>query len=179
MTYDLVKHLERQRAFSRATFGPGARTKGVVDHIRKELIEIEFAPRDLEEWVDVILLALDGAWRCADASHSELLHIDASIIAQLVVAAIHAKQNKNEARNWPDWRTADPDKAIEHVDHTRATITVPPGHYPVKDADGRATGEVRRICPKAGVPRRPCLYPQCDCDHAIGKPLHLPGDSGL
>ena len=25
-----------------------------------------------------------------------------------------AKQVKNEARTWPDWRTADPNKAIEH-----------------------------------------------------------------
>lgn len=61
--FDLVIHLERQREFSERTFGPGARTKGVVDNIRKELIEIEAKPDDLSEWVDVILLALDGAWR--------------------------------------------------------------------------------------------------------------------
>lgn len=29
--------------------------------------------------------------------------------------AIHEKQRRNEARTWPDWRGADPDKAIEHV----------------------------------------------------------------
>lgn len=37
--FDLSQHLLRQRAFSRATFGAGRRTKGVVDHIRKELLE--------------------------------------------------------------------------------------------------------------------------------------------
>lgn len=36
MTMDLEQHLLRQRAFSRATFGPGARTQGVLDYIRKE-----------------------------------------------------------------------------------------------------------------------------------------------
>ena len=100
--FDLTGHLDRQRDFSLKTFGPGIRTKGVCDHIRKELSEIEESPEDLEEWVDVILLALDGAWR---AGHS----------AAEICAAIDAKQTKNEARDWPDWRTQSPDKAIEHV----------------------------------------------------------------
>ncbi|HHJ1578118.1 dATP/dGTP pyrophosphohydrolase domain-containing protein [Pseudomonas aeruginosa] len=56
-------HLERQRRFSERTFGPGSRAAGVVDHIRKELREIEEAPGDLAEWIDVVILALDGAWR--------------------------------------------------------------------------------------------------------------------
>jgi hypothetical protein len=99
--FDLVAHLYRQRAFSRATFGPGARTKGVLDHIRKELGEIERDPADITEWVDVILLAFDGAWR---AGHSP----------EMIAAGITAKQTKNEMRDWPDWRIADPDKAIEH-----------------------------------------------------------------
>ena len=38
---NLIKHLLRQKAFSERTFGPGPRTKMVIDHIRKELIEIE------------------------------------------------------------------------------------------------------------------------------------------
>jgi hypothetical protein len=100
--FDLVAHLRRQRAFSERTFGPGARAKGVIDHIRKELIEIEAAPADLTEWVDVILLALDGAWRAG--------HEPAAI-----ALAIATKQTRNELRTWPDWRTAEPGKAIEHV----------------------------------------------------------------
>ncbi len=59
--YDLVAHLYRQREFSLRTFGPGPRTAGVIDHIRKELREIEADPLDLEEWIDVVLLAFDGA----------------------------------------------------------------------------------------------------------------------
>lgn len=99
---DLIQHLHRQRDFSLKTFGPGNRTQGVLDHIRKELKEIEAAPYDLEEWVDLILLAMDGAWR-AGFEPSE------------IAFAIQAKQTKNEGRVWPDWRTAEPGKAIEHV----------------------------------------------------------------
>lgn len=101
-TFDLVAHLHRQREFSERTFGPGTRTSGVCDHIRKELNEIEAKPDDVSEWVDVILLALDGAWR-------------AGFSPEQIAQAVAAKQERNESRKWPDWRTADPDKAIEHV----------------------------------------------------------------
>lgn len=99
---DLVVHLHRQRQFSERTFGPGPRTQGVIQHIRKELIEIEGKPDDLMEWIAVALLALDGAWR---AGH------DPAAIA----LALATKQTRNELRQWPDWRTAAPDTAIEHV----------------------------------------------------------------
>lgn len=95
-------HLAHQREWSTATFGPGDRLKGVLDHIRKELVEVEADPTDVSEWADVLILAFDGAWR---AGHEP----------QAILDAIAAKQARNEARNWPDWRTADPEKAIEHV----------------------------------------------------------------
>lgn len=114
LRFDLVAHLHRQREFSARTFGPGARTAGVLDHIRKELAEIEAKPADLTEWVDVVLLALDGAWR---AGHSP----------EDIVLAIAEKQMKNEVRKWPDWRTAEPGKAIEHVrDGGVKAIDIPP-----------------------------------------------------
>jgi hypothetical protein len=94
-------HLTRQREWSEITFGPGARTLGVLNHIRSELDEIEADPTDLEEWVDVVILAFDGAWR-------------AGWEPQEIIDAIVAKQSKNEARTWPDWRTMSQDQAIEH-----------------------------------------------------------------
>ena len=100
--FDLAQHLQRQHDWSEKTFGPGTRTKGVIDHIRKELLEIEAEPNDLSEWIDVVILALDGAWR-------------AGFTPKQIVAALEAKQAKNMAREWPDWRTASPDTAIEHV----------------------------------------------------------------
>lgn len=119
--FDLIGHLYRQRAFSHATFGPGLRTQMVSDHIKKELVEIADKPRDLNEWVDVILLAMDGAWRTG-APPEEIAN------------AIARKQDKNEKREWPDWRTADPNKAIEHVRRPRS-----PARYQVNGAsDWRA-----------------------------------------
>lgn len=101
--FDFWAHLNRQRAFSERTFGPGARTAGVIDHIHKELREIETDPSDISEWIDVVILALDGAWRAG--------HTATSIIEALV-----AKQEKNEARQWPDWRTAPADKGNNILD---------------------------------------------------------------
>ena len=95
-------HLTRQMLWSEKTFGPGRRTLGVTEHIAKELDEIRADPLDLGEWVDVIILAFDGAWR---AGHQP----------QQVIDAIKAKQARNEARTWPDWRTLSEDQAIEHV----------------------------------------------------------------
>ncbi|WP_198086635.1 dATP/dGTP pyrophosphohydrolase domain-containing protein [Variovorax sp. E3] len=99
--FDLVAHLNRQREFSAITFGPGVRTAGVVDHIRKELAEIEGEPFDVREWIDVVLLAFDGAWRTG-ATPEQIVH------------ALVERQTRNESRTWPDWRTADLNKAIEH-----------------------------------------------------------------
>lgn len=105
--YDLVEHLERQQDFSLRTFGPGKCTERLIDHITKEFAEIAANPDDLVEWVDVILLALDGAWR---AGH----------MPEKICAAINSKLERNMARTWPDWRTADPSKAIEHVRESEA-----------------------------------------------------------
>lgn len=103
--FDFAAFADDKTRWSIETFGPGARTRGVIDHIRKELAEVEKAAAagepTLPEWVDVIILALDGAWR-------------SGATPQEISAAIAAKQARNEERKWPDWRSADPGKAIEH-----------------------------------------------------------------
>lgn len=52
---------DRRAAWSLRTFGAGDKYKGVVEHIRRELAEIEADPSSLVEWVDVVMLAMDGA----------------------------------------------------------------------------------------------------------------------
>ncbi len=101
-TFDLVAHIRRARAFSERTFGPGERTAGVLAHIREELAEVEAAPNDLTEWIDVVILALDGAWR-------------AGYEPEEIVVALAAKQTRNEARTWPDWRTQPTDAPIKKL----------------------------------------------------------------
>jgi len=84
-----------------ATFGPGRRTRAISEHIRRELAEIAAEPDSVEEWCDVMMLALNGAMRTGAT-------------AEEVAATLAAKLAKNKARTWPDWRTADPNEPIEH-----------------------------------------------------------------
>jgi hypothetical protein len=94
----IVNHIE----FSFRTFGPGAKTQRIINHIKKELVEIEKKPKDRLEWADLIILAIDGAWR-------------EGISATQLIEALVEKQQMNQNREWPDWRGVDPNKPIEHV----------------------------------------------------------------
>lgn len=100
--FNLADYIQKQIDWSKDTFGPGRRTDGLCKHIAKELKEIEAEPTDLLEWVDVIILALDGAWR-------------AGYLPEDITKALQAKQDTNLARKWPDWRTAPAGQPIEHV----------------------------------------------------------------
>ena len=95
--------LEYQRQWSQETFGPHIREEAIVAHIREELEEVLEDPEDLTEWVDVILLAFDGAMRTGWEP-------------QEVIDGIFAKQAVNETRVWPDWRDFDPSEAIGHIE---------------------------------------------------------------
>ena len=99
---NLIEYLTRQKHFSVKVFGPGTRLNGILDHIRKEMVEVETTPSDVKEWIDIVILAFDGAMR---AGHSP----------KEVVAAMIEKQEENICREWPDWKTLSPDVAIEHI----------------------------------------------------------------
>lgn len=99
--FNIFEHLARQREWSERTFGPGKRVNGVTDHIAKELVEVRESDGDLEEWIDVVILGLDGAWR-------------SGATPEQIVEAIVSKQTKNEWRTWPDWRSVPEDTSIEH-----------------------------------------------------------------
>lgn len=99
----LGSFFDAKARWSLDTFGPGDRLRGILAHIRKELGEIEASPADLEEWVDVVLLAMDGAWRVAGADGAKF------------TLALFNKHQKNLFRDWPDWRTAPTDRPTEHI----------------------------------------------------------------
>jgi hypothetical protein len=89
-----------QADWSRFTFGPGRRTKGIIDHIRKELAEIEEKPEDLEEWIDVVILARDGFWRHGGKPEDFFRLVEEKIA-------------KNMRREWP--APVSEDVAVEHI----------------------------------------------------------------
>lgn len=159
MTLDMQAHLTRQIAWSRTCFGPGARLDGVIDHIRKELREVEESGGSTKEWVDVAILALDGLWRSiAFQSHAPYFGLPSDHVARSVIDALTEKQAHNELRDWPDWRTADPTKAIEHVR--------PTGHAPERKANpsgGDQKAEFEAVAKAADAMRR--LPPIVDDDY--------------
>lgn len=96
---DVIAELHQ---FQADTFGSRQeRAAGVLDHIRKELKEIEAAPGDLEEWVDIMFLALDGYRRNGGGAYD-------------LVERFMFKLELLKARRWPDWRTTPDHVAIEH-----------------------------------------------------------------
>lgn len=94
--------LDLVSAWSQTAFGPGLRTESVLQHITKELNEIRQDPDDLEEWIDVILLAINGASRTGAGGKE-------------IISMLKRKIRKNCVRKWPDWRDVDPDQPIEHI----------------------------------------------------------------
>lgn len=100
-TFDLLGFLERQKTFSLKAFGPHGRAIGILNHVKKEIKEIEADPTDPMEWIDVVLLSLDRLWRMGKTPAE-------------IASLLDAKLTKNENREWPDWRTMSENDAIEH-----------------------------------------------------------------
>lgn len=104
---ELIQYIQAHRDWSEKTFGPGVRTKGLTAHIRKELAEIEAVPDDLEEWVDVMILAIEGAWR-------------AGYSPEQICQTLESKQAKNFTRSYP--QSVPEDVPIEHIRDNPSTL---------------------------------------------------------
>lgn len=100
--FDLAAFIHEFYAWAIETFGPGPRTIGICKHIEKELNEIRAEPKNLDEWVDVIQLAIIGAVR-------------EGFTPEQICAGIEAKFRRNQGRAWPDWRSMPLDGPIEHI----------------------------------------------------------------
>lgn len=98
--FDLNQYILTQIEWSAAVFGEGEHTEGLLKHIEKELNEVRDSPTDIMEWIDIIILALDGAWR-------------AGFSPEDIVDALIEKQVINAHRKWPT--TSNPDEPIEHI----------------------------------------------------------------
>lgn len=101
--FDFKNWLNDHHTWANETFGPGLRTKGIAEHITKELAEIQQDPLDYKEWIDVIILAINGAMRTVGGN------------PQVVIDGLINKLDVIKKRSWPDWRIVGEDRAIEHI----------------------------------------------------------------
>lgn len=135
-------YLRRHLEWGHATFGTpadGRGPKGPLDHIKKEIVEIEEDPYDLKEWIDIIILGIDGFLRAGGK-------------LTMLLPMLFAKQATNALRNWPDWKTADPNKAIEHV-RTDAEIAAKAALVP--DESARTLGTSPALYAPYGKTKKP------------------------
>lgn len=110
---------------------------GVLDHIEQEIEEVKKA-EDSEsragEWVDLVLLSQDGLLRATRemlregmedyADHPMIIKDGAVVgrfgeptadyVAEVALAMLTGKRDKNELRDWDDWRTVGEDAAVNH-----------------------------------------------------------------
>lgn len=101
---DFLMTLKQQQSFSVKTFGPtnSDRLEGCCKHIEKEVGEVRNGSYiDLEEWIDIMILAADGAMRIG-------------YTPEQVLEAYDEKIAKNMRRTWPDWRSGMAGQPIEH-----------------------------------------------------------------
>lgn len=104
---DFREYVQRQKDWSLETFGKGERTEGISEHIRHELEEIRLAnhrTEKLEECIDVIILAMDMAWRLG-------------CTPEFIEMMLDRKQMKKFSRKWPSKEVseANQDKPTFHI----------------------------------------------------------------
>jgi len=119
---DFQNYVSRQRKWSKQTFGTEQRTEGIMKHIEKEVNEVRECLKSIDqendklvidlnkvkelhieclyECIDIIILAIDAAWRMGFSSFE-------------IEQALADKQIKNYRRKWP--KDSDPNKPTEHI----------------------------------------------------------------
>lgn len=100
---NLYDYIQRHQQWSHDTFGPVSHRgpEGSIKHLRKEVEELAADPTDVSEVADVMILAIDIAYR-------------AGITPEELITGLQDKQDTNIARKWPHWRKADPNEPVEH-----------------------------------------------------------------
>lgn len=101
--FSLSEYVKKHNFWSRNSFGVHSDPRGLIKHIIKECDEVLEDPTDGEEWVDIIILAIDGFNRCANEATCD----------NALEYVLQVKQQKNMTRSWP--KNADPGEPVEHI----------------------------------------------------------------
>ena len=99
---DFISFVLRHKNWADKTFGINRGVLGRIKHIEKELIELKNNPNGPEEWIDILMLTLDGLGLIG-------------LSPENILEELYSKLEKCKNRKWPDWKSADPNKPIEHI----------------------------------------------------------------
>jgi hypothetical protein len=116
---DFKHYLIRKIQWSIKTFGQGKRTNGVLQHISREIEEVKGSNGSAKEWVDLVILSLDGLCRELVYNKPGMSEVAASNAA---ITLLMEKQLENEAREWPPVDEANQDVAIAHLKEPTADL---------------------------------------------------------
>jgi len=78
----LREYIQKHIGWSLSIFGEGRRTDELLAHIEEEIAGVRANPTDVFEWIGIIILALDGAWRAGNSPIK-------------IVSALNEKQTAN------------------------------------------------------------------------------------
>lgn len=106
--FSFLNFVERKMEHSTKTW-PNQSLLGVLAHVRKECDEIECEPLDSEEWVDLILLGIDGACR-------------SGLTPEGLIWTLQHKLDINLSREWPE--PPSPDSPGEHNRSVDGTTSI-------------------------------------------------------
>ena len=83
------KFIKKYGEFSDSAFGEGPRTTGIIEHLKREIVELEQNPLDQLEWVDIMFLSIDGIRRLG-------------YTPEQIVDFMEEKFAINKSRTWSD-----------------------------------------------------------------------------
>jgi hypothetical protein len=99
----LAEIIDIQRNYTYKAFGQGENTARILNHIMDEVAEVSAVNgKDVFEWCDIIILALDGAIRQGFSNDK-------------ICTAVVNKMLINQERSWPDPSTLAEDQPINHI----------------------------------------------------------------
>lgn len=101
-SYDLIKALKRQFEFSQRVFGAGPKTEQILRHISRQSVDTIARGNPTEEWVDIMILAMDGALRSGSTPYE-------------IAGLLEYKMTVNEAREWPKLEDQVMDEPVHHI----------------------------------------------------------------
>ncbi len=140
MPNTIQSFLKTQIKWSKKTFGDGHRVEGIIEHIRREFLEVEdtvYAEKATKEWIDIVILAFDGAWR---SYYGCKFGGDEDELPEKITKLLIGKQRENLKRKYPV-----PTSQDEPVEHKRPPMTLSEFRQRVKTLEEKLKNRITEL----------------------------------